>query len=229
VGGGEIWYLDTGVFVTPMLKNQPPAVIEACKRVLERVALAEFNAVTSALTWDEVTWIAGKRQKGDAYDAGRAAKAGALLLKLSNVSFIELDQEVLDEAQALLDQQRFARATVSMPQPLVSFTQIASFRSTTTSQRSRRSQPLAPLGPARVPDFRPHRRNRRARQGRNPAEGAPGEVLDAGVEPRRGRRTARDAACGGRRALQLRGAPEPLLRRREGFGGVVPACARRPA
>jgi predicted nucleic acid-binding protein len=96
------YYFDTGVIVTPLLKNREPSVIDACLKWLERVALGEVHAVTSFLTWDEVTWVAGKA--GGSYERNRAIKAGELLLSLSNLEFVPVDEGVTRGAQAMLAQ-----------------------------------------------------------------------------------------------------------------------------
>lgn len=73
----ESFYLDTGVFVTPLLKNLPASTIAACERWLLRLAFGDVAGVTSCLTWDEVTHVAGSVPKP--YDHARSAKAGSLL------------------------------------------------------------------------------------------------------------------------------------------------------
>ena len=95
------YYLDTGVIVTPLLKNREPSIIEACREWLERVARGEVQAKTSFLTWDEVTWVAGKGAD-KAYDRARAVKAGELLLGLKNLEFIPVDEAVTRGAQQLI-------------------------------------------------------------------------------------------------------------------------------
>ena len=93
-------YLDTGVFVTPLLRNREPAVVAACEDWLRCVARGEFEAVTSYLTWDEVTHVAARVPKP--YSHERARRASALLLGLGNLRFMPVDEAVVKTAEPLL-------------------------------------------------------------------------------------------------------------------------------
>jgi predicted nucleic acid-binding protein len=99
-------YFDAGVFVTPILKNRPAAILESCEAWLRRCAAGEVDGVTSWLTWDEVTWIAG-RVVGHSYAPERARRAGELLLALPGVTFVDVDAVVAREAQRLLTATRW--------------------------------------------------------------------------------------------------------------------------
>lgn len=94
-------YFDTGVFVTPLLKNRPQSVVDACLDWLRRVARGEVLAITSYLTWDEVSHVAG-RAAGGVFDWVRAREAGRRLLDLTNLSFVPADGKVVEQAQSLL-------------------------------------------------------------------------------------------------------------------------------
>ncbi|HEX8700337.1 MAG TPA: type II toxin-antitoxin system VapC family toxin [Myxococcaceae bacterium] len=95
------YYLDTGVIVTPLLKNQEGSIIEQCREWLERIARGEVQAKTSFLTWDEVIWVAGKGAE-KVYNRARAVKAGELLLSLKNLEFVPVDEAVIRGAQQLI-------------------------------------------------------------------------------------------------------------------------------
>ncbi|HEX8820663.1 MAG TPA: type II toxin-antitoxin system VapC family toxin [Archangium sp.] len=95
-----LYYLDTGVIVTPLLKNREQSVIDECLGWMERVARGEVRARTSYLTWDEVTWVAGRAS--GAYDRQKAIVAGRLLLGLKNLEFVPVDEDVTRKAQELL-------------------------------------------------------------------------------------------------------------------------------
>ena len=97
----ETYYFDTGIFVTPILKNLDPAVTNKCRDWLTRVAAGEIAACTSFLTWDEVTWVVGKA-KGTPYEAESAMRAGKLFLGLLNLQFVPVELEVVEKAQDLL-------------------------------------------------------------------------------------------------------------------------------
>jgi predicted nucleic acid-binding protein len=93
-------YLDTGVIVTPLLKNRDQSVIDECLDWMARVSRGEVRALTSYLTWDEVTWVAGRAS--GAYDRQKAIIAGRLLLGLKNLEFVPVDEAVTRKAQELL-------------------------------------------------------------------------------------------------------------------------------
>jgi predicted nucleic acid-binding protein len=98
----KVCYIDTGVLVTPLLKNREQPVIDECRSWLERIARGEVRALTSSLTWDEVTWVAGKA--AGAYVRDRAITAGRLLLELKHLEFIPVDASVTRRAQQMLEQ-----------------------------------------------------------------------------------------------------------------------------
>lgn len=99
------WYLDTGVWVTPLLANQPKAVIDACLAWQRRCATGEIAGVASTLVWDEVTFVAGRR-RGLPFDFAAAAYAGALWRALPGLTVVDVNAEVLDLAQLLLQRHR---------------------------------------------------------------------------------------------------------------------------
>ncbi len=94
------YYIDSGVFLVPMLKSREQSVVAACLGWLRRVADREVQGVTSWLTWDEVTFVAGRA--GGGCDHARAAEAGDLLLRLSNLTFLPVDEDIVRSAQGLL-------------------------------------------------------------------------------------------------------------------------------
>lgn len=94
------WYLDTGVFVTPILKNRSKAVIDACLEWQRRAHAGEIEAVTSYLTWDEVAHVAGRVPKP--FDRARAAEAGRILRASTWLCFVEIDEKVIARAQEFL-------------------------------------------------------------------------------------------------------------------------------
>lgn len=96
----NICYLDSGVFLTPLLGNREPEVVDACKRWLLRIASGDVQAVTSWLTWDEVVWFAGRA--GGPFDPKRAAAAGGRFRALPNIRFRAVDDEVVRKAEDLM-------------------------------------------------------------------------------------------------------------------------------
>ncbi len=98
----DVWYLDTGIFVTPLLKNKEPQIIQECRIWQERVKNKQIQALTSYLTWDEVTYIAGRAS--GAYNPQKAEEAGSLFLVLPHLCFIAVGDDVVRKAQSLLKQ-----------------------------------------------------------------------------------------------------------------------------
>jgi len=96
------YYLDSGFFLTPLLNKREQSVIDKCAAWMMRVQYQEIAACTSWLTWDEVTWIAGRPSKGCPFDVRRAATAGQLLMELAGLAFLPVDEMVIRKAQELL-------------------------------------------------------------------------------------------------------------------------------
>lgn len=96
----ETWYLDTGIFVTPILKNRPQPILDACLEWQRRAHAGEIQAVTSWLSWDEVAHVAGRVPKP--FNRARAAEAGRLFRALRGLRFLAIDEEVIARAQELL-------------------------------------------------------------------------------------------------------------------------------
>lgn len=99
------WYLDSGIWVTPLLANQPKGVIDACLAWQRRCASGEIAGVAASLVWDEVTYVAGRR-RGLPFDFAAAAHAGALWRALPGLTVVEVGAEVLELAQTLLQRHR---------------------------------------------------------------------------------------------------------------------------
>lgn len=103
------YYLDSGVFLTPLLNNREQSVIDECAAWMIRVQHQEIAACTSWLTWDEVTRIAGRPSRGCPFDVRRAATAGQLLMELAGLTFVPVDEMVVRKAQELLTSSSFLR------------------------------------------------------------------------------------------------------------------------
>jgi predicted nucleic acid-binding protein len=94
---GERAYFDSGVFLTPVLKNQPEDVIDQCISWQERIARGETLGVTCYLTWDEVTYVVRKTVGAD-----EAAEVGDRFLNLPGLRFVEVESETIYLAQQFL-------------------------------------------------------------------------------------------------------------------------------
>jgi len=92
-------YLDSNVFIYPLIYDpdvEPKA--RAAEEVLRSVASGSIRGVTVTLTWDEVVWVVWR---AIGYD--EAVRAGASLMTIPNLSFVEVSPTVLMKAQELLD------------------------------------------------------------------------------------------------------------------------------
>jgi hypothetical protein len=92
-------YIDANVFIYPILyaEEQEPKVKHA-KKILLSVEKGELSAYTSTLTWDEVVWIVSK-----AMGRAEAISQGQKLLGFLNLQWITVDENILSQAQALMN------------------------------------------------------------------------------------------------------------------------------
>jgi len=90
-------YLDSMVPIYAILYADKRG--EWARNLLEHVRNGKQAAVTSALTFDEVFWKV-KKEKG--FDA--ALQAGEAFLTMPNLTFIDVNDEVLWESLALIKQ-----------------------------------------------------------------------------------------------------------------------------
>ena len=91
-------YVDSNVFLFPVL--YPPDLeskAKKAKEILLQIENGTLLASTSTLTWDEVVWVATKLLgKTDGIMQGQK------LLGFPNLKFINVDEEVIAKAQALM-------------------------------------------------------------------------------------------------------------------------------
>lgn len=81
-------YLDASLFIAAALDPGPTG--DRCRALLRRVRAGELPAATSALTWDELAYVVGRRRGWEAgLDAGRR------LLAITHLRLIAVDGEVL--------------------------------------------------------------------------------------------------------------------------------------
>ena len=91
-------YLDANVFLHAALQPPSSGIAQQACRVLNRAADGSFDAVTSALTWDEVVWNARHALGIDA-----ANKAGRIMLAMPGVTLAPASAQVLGEAQKIAE------------------------------------------------------------------------------------------------------------------------------
>ena len=90
-------YIDANVFIYPVLYEEKNLKAKNSKRILLSIERGELSAYTSTLTWDEVVWIISKTLGRD-----QAIDQGKKLLGFLNLQWIDVDDNVLSQAQALL-------------------------------------------------------------------------------------------------------------------------------
>jgi predicted nucleic acid-binding protein len=91
-------YVDSNVFLYSVLyspDSEPKA--KKAKEILQKIENGELSAATSTLTWDEVVWVTTKLLgRTDAIDQGQK------LLGFPNLEFINADEGIIAQAQALM-------------------------------------------------------------------------------------------------------------------------------
>lgn len=94
------YYVDANVFLNPILYDAT-AVPEAAAGAmfLADVKAGHAKAVTSVLTWDEVTWIVRKNT-----DVVTARKKGQEFLAFPGLHFLPVTATIINKAQLLLEQ-----------------------------------------------------------------------------------------------------------------------------
>jgi len=90
-------YIDANVFIYPVLYEEQNLKAKNSKRILLSIERGELSAYTSTLTWDEVVWTIRKTLGRD-----QAIDQGKKLLGFLNLQWIDVDDNVLSQAQALL-------------------------------------------------------------------------------------------------------------------------------
>ncbi len=92
-------YIDANVFIYPVLysEEEDPKSKKALD-ILRRVAKGEMSASTSKITWDEIVWVVRKTM-----GKSEAINQGQKLLGFQNLKFISVDENILSQAQALIN------------------------------------------------------------------------------------------------------------------------------
>ena len=89
-------YLDSNVFIYAVLYSGE--IAEKSKEYLRKSAGGEFNAYTSALTWDEVVYVVRK-----VAGVEESVKVGKILLKIPFLEFLDVDYAICEDAQKLAE------------------------------------------------------------------------------------------------------------------------------
>jgi len=93
-------YIDSNIFIYPAIYD--PNVIEEAARAkakLLEIASGTIEGYTSALTWDEVTWVVRRL-----FGSKQASAQGASFLKFPNLTLLKADAEVLFQAQSIIEE-----------------------------------------------------------------------------------------------------------------------------
>ena len=90
-------YIDSNVFIYPILYDEEEPKAKKAKQILVSIEKGELRAYTSTLTWDEVVWVVRKTMGKDV-----AISQGQKLLGFLNLHFINTDENILSQAQALM-------------------------------------------------------------------------------------------------------------------------------
>ena len=92
-------YLDSNVFIYPVIyQTETQSKAKKAKEILLNIENGNISAYTSTLTWDEVVWVISKLLgRNDGITQGRK------LLGFPNLEFISADENILTNAQRLMD------------------------------------------------------------------------------------------------------------------------------
>jgi uncharacterized protein len=93
----ESIYVDSDAFILPVI-GEVTRRAKGATNLLKMIEAERYEAFTSVLTWDEVSWVVGKLLgKADGVSAGKK------LLSFPNLHFVEANSAVLSTAQSLME------------------------------------------------------------------------------------------------------------------------------
>lgn len=97
-------YIDSNVFIYPAIyQTEAQQKAKKAKEILHKIENGELSAYTSTLTWDEVVWVVSRVMgRNDGIAQGRK------LLGFPNLKFINADENVLTQAQTLIDKYKLS-------------------------------------------------------------------------------------------------------------------------
>jgi predicted nucleic acid-binding protein len=97
-------YIDSNVFIYPVIyQTEAQQKAKKAKEILHKIENGELSAYTSTLTWDEVVWVISRVMgRNDGIAQGRK------LLGFPNLKFINADENVLTQAQTLMDKYKLS-------------------------------------------------------------------------------------------------------------------------
>jgi predicted nucleic acid-binding protein len=97
-------YIDSNVFIYPVIyQTEAQQKAKKAKEILHKIENGELSAYTSTLTWDEVVWVISRVMgRNDGIAQGRK------LLGFPNLKFIDADENVLTQAQTLINKYKLS-------------------------------------------------------------------------------------------------------------------------
>ena len=97
-------YIDSNVFIYPVIyQTEAQQKAKKAKEILHKIENGELSAYTSTLTWDEVVWVVSR-----VMDRNDGIAQGRKLLGFPNLKFINADENVLTQAQTLIDKYKLS-------------------------------------------------------------------------------------------------------------------------
>lgn len=97
-------YIDSNVFIYPVIyQTEAQQKAKKAKEILHKIENGELSAYTSTLTWDEVVWVVSR-----VMDRNDGIAQGRKLLGFPNLKFINADENVLTQAQTLINKYKLS-------------------------------------------------------------------------------------------------------------------------
>ena len=92
-------YVDSNIFIYSAIYDAQ-TIPEAARATasLKEIISGASEAYTSALTWDEITWVVRRL-----FDPKKAAAQGASFLKLPNLRLLRVNVETIFQAQSIVE------------------------------------------------------------------------------------------------------------------------------
>ncbi len=91
-------YIDSNVFIYYVTLPESDPKAKASKEILIKIAEGNMHAATSALTWDELTWVVRKKLgKKTSFVEGRK------FLEFPNLRLIAINEAVVNQARKIAE------------------------------------------------------------------------------------------------------------------------------
>jgi len=91
-------YLDSNVFIYPVISEESTKKARKAKDVLLKVASKQMEGYTATLTWDEIVWVTTKL-----LGAKDGMEQGRKFLIFPNLTFVQIDSKVVTMAQKMME------------------------------------------------------------------------------------------------------------------------------